>query len=60
MESNSMNTVTCTKCHLSFTLRCEPFDVKGETVVVHSCLSGGVYSVVIICPNCHHTEEIMN
>lgn len=50
---DSMKTVRCPVCKNKFDLAYD-----GEILRIDSCLSGGVYGVQIVCPNCNNSEDI--
>lgn len=52
-----MAAIRCYKCGKDFKLSHDDYDVP-ETLITHSCLSGGIYSIEIRCPHCQHEESI--
>lgn len=53
-----MKTITCPQCGTVFELANDPYDDRPETLLVWSCESGGVYSIIIRCPGCGLEESV--
>ncbi len=52
-----MNNIRCDKCGNEFKLSHDEYDTP-ETLIIHFCGSGGIYSIEIRCPHCQHEESI--
>lgn len=49
----------CEKCQRFFTLVYGDYERQDNTLKISACLSGGIYSVEVICPHCKHTVDLV-
>lgn len=50
--------VTCPQCKTKFRLKWDADYNESKTLNIEWCLSGGIYTVDVRCPNCNYEESI--